>query len=226
MKLLGRVDSRPAASCSPAACHRGARVWNIEKQINSNSLSSRQRQTRQPGICITKDCNICELPISQTHTHTAEKKFVRRWKVLEAAQAGPEEWLGSCAAQTRDGADITLLSQVGPKPLQNIIQDFRVIYDFSKNLIRICAKPEPGFMQNLIYDLCRIAAAIRAFCQTDLWPHNDPSAWRDYRDPIMATLTMTTYIPNIKSKLGPHCAGSLKIIKALIWLANSCTNRE
>ena len=78
--------------------------------------------------------------------------------------------------QTSDGADITLLSQVGPKPLQNIIQDFRLIYDFSKNLIRICAKPEPGFMQNLIYDLCRIAAAIRAFCQTVLWPHNDPSA--------------------------------------------------
>ena len=27
---------------------------------------------------------------------------------------------------------------------------------------------------------------------------------------------MTTYIPDIKRKLSPHCAGSLKIIKALI----------
>ena len=184
-------------------------------------------QTRQPGICITKDCNICELPITHRRTHTQNREKVcspvKSWRHSSSRSL---EWLGSCAAQTRDGADITLLSQVGPKPLQNIIQDFRVIYDFSKNLIRICAKPEPGFMQNLIYDLCRIAAAIRAFCQTVLWPHNDPSAWRDYRDPIMATLTMTTYIPNIKSKLGPHCAGSLKIIKALIWLADSCTNRE
>ena len=31
----------------------------------------------------------------------------------------------------------------------------------------------------------------------------------------MATRSMTTYIPDIKRKLSPHCAGSLKIIKSI-----------
>ena len=88
---------------------------------------------------------------------------------------------------------------------------------FVQNLFRICAlcliydfcKIWLGPVQNLIYakpDLRFVQN--RSFLPgsaTTQWLSEH--AWRDYRDPIIATLTMTTYIPDIKRKLSPHCAG-------------------
>ena len=157
-------------------------VWNIEKQINSNSLSTRQATALE-------DLHNKTLPYLPRRTGP-ECIWARQkvwWKVEEEeAEAASKEWLGSCcfAAQTLRWRRHHAAKPGGPYSLYHhfartgFVQNlFRIcalclIYDFCK--IWLGPVRKTWFMQNLIYDLCR----IEAFCQV-LPPHNDYPSTHD-----------------------------------------------
>ena len=127
---------------------------------------------------------------------------------VKSLKLSGRKWLGSCwrsdeGWRRHHAANPGGQTIISAGFVQNLILDLCFLwFMISANLIL----SKSDSMRTLKQDLCKTWFTICAETQQLAGPafcrvlaHNDPaSAWRDYRDPIMATLTMTTYIPRHK----------------------------